>query len=259
MKRRKKEKNENIVIVLSIIVILIAITSIFTNIKNLQTKNAIKENYLEMKFTTTFQSNFSRVEFPLLAIDENGYGTITKLIVEVKNGTGKVLVNIENLFFWVDTQNSIRVAKEIAEKITKINTSNLDIIYTIEANASIVGGPSAGSAITIATIAALSQKEINREVVITGTIDENGNIGKVGAVKEKCLAAKNNGAKICLVPNGQSKEIELIPKRSCTKIGNFEFCTITYETKEVNLSEELGMNVIEVSKIEDALKYFFKS
>ncbi|MEM5871129.1 MAG: S16 family serine protease [Candidatus Aenigmatarchaeota archaeon] len=259
--KRKNKNNNNIILLLSFLVIILSIFSIYYNLQIIFKKNKLENtNNLPSKidFASQYFSNYSKVEFPLLAVDENGNGVITKLIVEVKNGSGKVLVNIENLLFWIDTQNSIRIAKNLAEKITKINTSNLDIIYTIEANASIIGGPSAGSAITIATIAALTQKEFKKDVVITGTIDENGNIGRVGAIKEKCLAAKNQyNAKICLVPRGQSIEYELIPKRDCTRIGNFEFCRITFETKEIDISKEIGMKVIEVHNIEDALKYFF--
>ena len=260
MRRKKKKNNNNIILLLSFLVIILSIFSIYYNLQIIFKKIKLEStNNLPSKidFVSQYFSNYSKVEFPLLAVDENGNGVITKLIVEVKNGSGKILVNIENLLFWIDTQNSIRIAKNLAEKITKINTSNLDIIYTIEANASIIGGPSAGSAITIATIAALTQKELKKDVVITGTIDENGNIGKVGSIKEKCLAAKNYGAKICLVPKGQSIEFELIPKRDCTRIGNFEFCRITFETKEIDISKEIGIKVIEVYNIEDALKYFF--
>jgi len=260
MRRKKKKNNNNIILLLSFLAIILSIFSIYYNLQIIFKKIKLEStNNLPSKidFVSQYFSNYSKVEFPLLAVDENGNGVITKLIVEVKNGSGKILVNIENLLFWIDTQNSIRIAKNLAEKITKINTSNLDIIYTIEANASIIGGPSAGSAITIATIAALTQKELKKDVVITGTIDENGNIGKVGSIKEKCLAAKNYGAKICLVPKGQSIEFELIPKRDCTRIGNFEFCRITFETKEIDISKEIGIKVIEVYNIEDALKYFF--
>lgn len=258
--KKKNKNNNNIILLLSFLVIILSIFSIYYNLQIIFKKIKLEStNNLPSKidFVSQYFSNYSKVEFPLLAVDENGNGVITKLIVEVKNGSGKILVNIENLLFWIDTQNSIRIAKNLAEKITKINTSNLDIIYTIEANASIIGGPSAGSAITIATIAALTQKEFKKDVVITGTIDENGNIGKVGSIKEKCLAAKNYGAKICLVPKGQSIEFELIPKRDCTRIGNFEFCRITFETKEIDISKEIGIKVIEVYNIEDALKYFF--
>ncbi|MEM5820405.1 MAG: S16 family serine protease [Candidatus Aenigmatarchaeota archaeon] len=258
--KKKNKNNNNIILLLSFLVIILSVFSIYYNLQIIFKKIKLEStNNLPSKidFVSQYFSNYSKVEFPLLAVDENGNGVITKLIVEVKNGSGKILVNIENLLFWIDTQNSIRIAKNLAEKITKINTSNLDIIYTIEANASIIGGPSAGSAITIATIAALTQKEFKKDVVITGTIDENGNIGRVGAIKEKCLAAKNYGAKICLVPKGQSIEFELIPKRDCTRIGNFEFCRITFETKEIDISKEIGIKVIEVYNIEDALKYFF--
>lgn len=257
-KRNEKKERKTLLFTLFILIIVISIVSIFLNFKDIVEETRLQgKNSLENFFISKFYQNYSKIEFPLLAIDENGEGKITKLVVEVKNGSGKILVNIENLLFWVDTQNSIRIAKNLAERISKVNTSTLDIIYTIEANASIIGGPSAGSAITIATIAALTQKEFRKDVVITGTIDEFGNIGKVSAIKEKCLAAKKNGAKICIVPKGQGKIYELIPQRDCTQIGNFEFCKISYKAKEVDISKEIGINIVEISNIEEALRYFF--
>lgn len=262
MRRKQKVRNNlvNIVILaLSLSVILISFLSIYLNLREIffEKSKEKSKNILETLFISKFKQNYSRIEFPLLAVDEDGRGTITKLIVEVKSGTGKVLVNIENLLFWIDTQNSIRIAKNLAERITRINTSDIDIIYTVEANASIVGGPSAGSAITIATIAALTQKEFRKDVVITGTIDENGNIGRVSAIKEKCKAAKEYGANVCIVPRGQGKTYELIPHRECTQIGSFEFCRVLYETREVDISKEIGIKVVEVSNIEEAIRFFF--
>ena len=64
-------------------------------------------------------------------------------------------------------------------------------------------GPSAGAALTIATIAALKHDSIRSDVVITGTINADGTIGQIGGVLEKAQAAKDIGAKLFLVPVGQ--------------------------------------------------------
>ena len=49
----------------------------------------------------------------------------------------------------------------------------------------LIGGPSAGAAIAVATVAAIEGKNVSKDAVITGTIEEGGYIGEVGAVFEK--------------------------------------------------------------------------
>jgi uncharacterized protein len=158
--------------------------------------------------------------------------------------------------FWVDTQYSIQIAKAVAENVTKINGSNYDLIYSIESNASIIGGPSAGAALTIATIAALKNERLRTDVMITGTINEDGTIGEVGGILEKAKAAKDVGAKLFLVPDGQGEQTFLKPEESCIKRGGFIFCETTYKQITVNIGKDAGISVIEVENVTDAYKYF---
>jgi uncharacterized protein len=160
------------------------------------------------------------------------------------------------LLFWIDTQYSIQIAKKVAENITKINVSSVDLIYAIETNASLIEGPSAGAALTVATIAALENKTINQSVMITGTINPDGSIGEVGAVAEKAKASKDVGATLFLVPKGQGTEINYKPVQKCEKIGPITYCTVTYTTEKIDISKSIGIEVKEVSTIEEALKYF---
>ncbi len=206
-------------------------------------------------YITKYTSNSTTLN--LLAVDNDGKGVIVPLKVEVKPGSGKVLANIDNLLFWVDTQHSLQLARDLAANITHRDPKSFDVIYTLESNASIVGGPSAGAAFTIATVAALRNITLNNSVLITGTINENGSIGQVGGVLEKAEAAKRAGAKLLLVPEGQATEIKLVPEEKCIRKPGFIFCETTYKRKEVNISEKIGIEVKEVSNIYEALKYFF--
>ena len=158
--------------------------------------------------------------------------------------------------FWTDTQQSIQTARDVALKITNVDMDNYDIAYSISSDASVVGGPSAGAAQTIATVAALENKTLNDDIVITGTIEPDGSIGEVGGVLEKANAAKDIGADIFLVPLGQSQETYLKPQENCTRRAGFIFCETTYKTITVNIGKDAGISIIEVGNIEDALKYF---
>jgi PDZ domain-containing protein len=65
-----------------------------------------------------------------------------------------------------------------------------------------VGGPSAGLAFTLAVLDVLTPGELTGggNVAVTGTIDEDGNVGPVGGVTQKTEAVKRAGAKYFLVP-----------------------------------------------------------
>jgi uncharacterized protein len=199
---------------------------------------------------------YSHVEINLVAVDQSGSGVTTPLIVEAKPGNGKALTNVDKLLFWVDTQYSIQLAKAVAENVTKINASNYDLIYSIETNATIIGGPSAGAALTIATIAALKNENVRNDVMITGTINEDGTIGEVGGVLEKAKAAKDVGAKLFLVPKGQGEQTFLKPEENCIKKAGFIFCETTYKPITVNIGKDANISVIEVENVTEAYKYF---
>jgi len=207
-------------------------------------------------YTAVTEPVYSHVEINLVAVDQDGNGVSTPLIVESKLGNGKTLTNIEKLLFWTDTQQSIQIAKYVAENLTNINASRYDLIYSIESDATVIGGPSAGAALTIATIAALRNEKIRDDVVITGTINGDGTIGEIGGVLEKAKAAKDVGAELLLVPLGQGEQTFLKPKESCTRRGSIIFCRTTYEAVTVNIGQEAGISVLEVENIGDAYKYF---
>jgi predicted S18 family serine protease len=61
---------------------------------------------------------------------------------------------------------------------------------------------------------------------MTGTINTGHSIGKIGAPRAKGIAARENGAKIFLVPPGQKGEVG-----------------------------DIGIEVMEVRTIEEAVKY----
>ena len=203
---------------------------------------------------TDKESTFATIGVP--AVDEQGNGVVTSLDVQVSPGTGKILTNIDKLFFWVDTQNSIRIATKVAEEVTKKDASLYDIVYAVRANASVIEGGSAGAALTIATIAALENKTLNRSVMITGTIAEDGKVGPVGEIFAKAVAAKDMGAALFLVPEGQGSTRVYKPQRDCYKEGIVQICETKTTSEKVFISKDVGIEVREVKTVQAAIKYF---
>ena len=203
------------------------------------------------------ESEVSEATVIVPAVDENGRGVATMLDVQIVPGTRRALVDIDKLLFWTDTQNSIRVSRSVSENITGLDLSFYDIVYSIRANASVIEGPSAGAALTIATIAALLGQKPDNGVMITGTINHDETIGPVGEVFAKAVAARDIGAETLLVPLGQSEQVIYDSREHCQKIGLSNICRIERLPRKVNISQEAGIDVIEVRNIEEAVGYFF--
>jgi PDZ domain-containing protein len=65
-----------------------------------------------------------------------------------------------------------------------------------------ISGPSAGLAMTLAIIDDLTPGELTggKKVAVTGTIDSEGDVGPIGALAQKAIAARRAGAQVFIVP-----------------------------------------------------------
>jgi len=142
----------------------------------------------------------------LLAVkeDSNGEykGSVANLYLEIKPGEGRVFIETFPLSK-LDTQISTRFAKDIACDYLDKDCRKYDFFYTIKADSSIIGGPSAGAATSILTVAVLEGIVIDENTAITGTINSGGLIGPVGGVKAKIDAAYAANMTKVLIPEGE--------------------------------------------------------
>jgi Lon-like protease len=74
--------------------------------------------------------------------------------------------------------------------------------FPVHINVTNIGGPSAGLAMTLGVIDALTGGSLtgSKTVAATGTMDSHGEVGDVGGVPQKTVAVENAGATIFLVP-----------------------------------------------------------
>ncbi|MCS7103175.1 MAG: hypothetical protein NZ992_04755 [Candidatus Korarchaeum sp.] len=180
-------------------------------------------------------------------------GTLGNLTVEVEKGEGRVYFSAEPLT-QIDTQGAARTAALVASYILNVDPRSLNFYYRLESGSTIVGGPSAGAAMTVATVAAILGKQVKQDAIITGMINLDGTIGPVGGIPQKLEAAAHAGAKVFLVPAGQEIVEEVVPKQ--VRIGPLVMTTA--ERRKVNVTEvgaKLGVKVVEVSNIDEALSY----
>ncbi|QQG39600.1 MAG: hypothetical protein HYS81_04460 [Candidatus Aenigmatarchaeota archaeon] len=148
--------------------------------------------------------------FSVVGVRGDGTGVIIPLEVKIVSGDGSVSVNIKNVDLQSGTQASVRTAVDVAEDYTGDNFNKKDVTVSFineESAIVTIDGPSAGGAITATIIAAAENETMRDDVLMTGTIEENGSIGPVGGVFEKAEAAKDEGAEIFIVPSGQSVSV----------------------------------------------------
>ncbi|MEW6294945.1 MAG: S16 family serine protease [Candidatus Diapherotrites archaeon] len=248
-----KEKGINSIALITA-VIIVYIVGIGTGYYLLQQQKPVTSLVTLPSKTYTATSN-------IVAVKQQGQaGVISKGVVEIRDGQGRVLFNT-NPFVETDTQQSIETAAGVAETITGKSLKDKDIIYSVEdANTQLIGGPSAGAAFTVATIAAMQEKKVRADIVMTGTINADGSIGQIGGVIEKAAAAEENHMALFLVPKGQSTLSYYEQQVKEERRGSFIIRRINYIPKTLNLNDyakEQGwkVEIKEVKDIKEALQY----
>jgi len=83
-----------------------------------------------------------------------------------------------------------------------------DVPFDIKISLSDVGGPSAGLLFALAIVDKLTPGELNggQPVAGTGEINEKGEVGRIGGIAFKMVAAREGGATVFLVPAGNCAE-----------------------------------------------------
>jgi ATP-dependent Lon protease len=97
-------------------------------------------------------------------------------------------------------------------------------------------GPSAGITMAMAIYSAVSSKPASADIAMTGEITLRGNVLPIGGLNEKLLAAQRQRISTVLIPKGN--EIDL---------------------KEISATVKEGLNIVPISKIDEAIPYVFPS
>lgn len=128
------------------------------------------------------------------------------------------------LFFARANASSLKVDPEFYE--------NVDIHVHVPEGATPKDGPSAGVAITVGLVSALSERKVSAQFAMTGEVTLRGNVLAVGGLKEKALAALRYGIKKIIIPQENLKDLEDIPKEQRDQI---EFVAIKHVIEALDL------------------------
>ncbi len=174
--------------------------------------------------------------------------------VTVRNGTGGVFVDTRPLT-QMDMQGSARLAAATASAIAGIDMGRYDFFVTTRAGSPVVGGPSAGAALTVAFTSLLLDVPLRDDVIMTGMVNPDGSVGPVGGILEKAHAAHDAGADLFLIPPGQSIVQQVIQETD----DSGWFPTVRQRVEEVNVTQyaddQWGMRVVEVGDVYEAFEH----
>jgi uncharacterized protein len=197
---------------------------------------------------------------PAVASTEDGYvGVISTITVTIQsNGSGRVFVDTLPLTE-VDMQGSARLAVKVASALVKndensdVDPSEFDYFFVVRTSSPVIGGPSAGGIMTVATISLLEGWEMDNRTVMTGMINPDGSIGPIGGIPQKIDAAYSVGANHFLIPKGQGTYTEMV----ATTVNGW-VTTVKPVTRNIAeyAMENYGMTVTEVADINEALSNF---
>ena len=88
---------------------------------------------------------------------------------------------------------------------------NIDVHIHVPEGSVPKDGPSAGVAITVALVSALTGIPVRRDVGMTGEVTLRGRVLEIGGLKEKSIAGHRAGLKTIIVPKDNKKDIDDIP------------------------------------------------
>lgn len=115
-----------------------------------------------------------------------------------------------------------------------------------------IGGPSAGLMFTLELYGLLTTKDLRqgKEIAGTGTIDQEGVVGRIGGIDKKIIAADQEGAELFFAPND---DIDAETKKEFPEIK-----TNYQEALETVKKNKLDIKVIPVKTAKDAIEYLEK-
>ena len=199
----------------------------------------------------------SEVDLILPAVNSKGEGVTGLLTTKIREGSGLVLVNINEVLADYELQQSSRTATNAAKNYLDLDLRYVDVIYTIKVDAEFISGSSAGAAMAVSLISLLEGEKLGEGITITGAINEEGIIQPISGISQKAEAIKEKGMNTLIVPeqsyfrNKAEREI-----RCDNQEEKYEYCEIKYLI-EID-SEISGVKIIRVKDLNQVLEHMIK-
>lgn len=124
--------------------------------------------------------------------------------------------------------------------ITLVTDREMSVEPPIKMDTEEIGGPSAGLMFSLEIYNQLTKKDMTNgyEIAGTGTIDDEGHVGRIGGIAQKVVAAANSGAEIFFAPNEEG-----------AKGSNYEEAIAAAEKIDTD------MKIVPVDTFDEAVRY----
>ncbi len=160
-------------------------------------------------------------------------GELVNVSMSLVPGTGTTYVSVYPRTGLM-TQDSVDGAVSYARGLSS-GDNGCDVLVDFGSNptTNLIDGPSAGTALTVMAYSLLSGNPERDDAIITGTIDQAGDVGPVGGLYEKATGAARMGAKYFITPVESFYEILLLR----------------------NVEKQYGIQVLQAEKVEDVIGF----
>jgi Lon-like protease len=124
--------------------------------------------------------------------------------------------------------------------ISLVTDREISVEPDIEINSEKIGGPSAGLMFSLEILNQLTEDDLTRgyEIAGTGTMNEKGEVGRIGGISQKIVAAHNSGVEVFFAPNEKG-----------SSGSNYN------EALEAAKDIKTEMKIVPVDTFEDAINY----
>ncbi|QAS51114.1 SepM family pheromone-processing serine protease [Halobacillus litoralis] len=130
--------------------------------------------------------------------------------------------------------------EKVGVGISLVTDRSVKVSPKVKVKSGEIGGPSAGLMFSLEIYDQLTEEDITKgyEIAGTGEVNYEGQVGRIGGIDKKVVAASNHGAQIFFAPNEEGREGS-----------NYE---VAKET-----AEDIGtdMKVVPVDSFQDAIDY----
>ncbi len=144
----------------------------------------------------------STTQFEVVGVSATGEGELVPFSLELKPGTGKVLVDAADASYRRDTADSLKEARDAAEGVLGVPLQNADLFLDLDVSGVDLGGGSGGAAFAVAVIAAYYGVDPDPSGAISASLG-GGGLEPVGGATEKAFAAADAGKHFFVVCESQ--------------------------------------------------------
>ncbi len=147
-----------------------------------------------------------------LAWTESGGDTLVVETMVIK-GKGNVLLtgNLGNIM-QESAKTALGYIRGAAYASEDLEWDKTDVHVHVPEGAIPKDGPSAGITLAVAMISSITKNPVRNDIAMTGEITLRGNVLPVGGVREKILAAKRQDLREVLIPEGNTNDVEQLPR-----------------------------------------------